>query len=207
MLIYWFKGIMIGLIFGVPIGAVGALTIRRTITYGKTAGFVSGLGCSSADLCYSCISIFGFSIISDFMLKYQNVITIIGGLFIIAMGIGFIRKKQAAVYEKVSGTKLMSFFASSFMIAITNPATIVTFLLAFSIFDIGKINSLYSGVGVVLGILTGTCIWWTLISIIIGSIRSKITEQKLTVINYILGVLVLLFGILVIIKSFYAFQA
>lgn len=203
MLIYWFKGIMIGLIFGVPIGAVGALTIRRTIFYGKTAGFVSGLGCSSADLCYSCISIFGFSLISDFMLKYQSVITIIGGLFIIAMGIGFIRKKQAAVYEKVSGAKLMSFFASSFMIAITNPATIVTFLLAFSIFDIGKISSIYSGVGVVLGILTGTCIWWSLISIIIGSIRNKITERKLTVINYILGVLVLLFGILVIIKSFY----
>ena len=101
------------------------------------------------------------------------------------------------------GTKLMSCFASSFMIAITNSATIVTFLLAFSIFDIGKINSLHSGVGVVLGILTGTCIWWTLISIIIGSIRSKITERKFAVINYILGVLVLLFGILVIIKSFY----
>lgn len=201
MLIYWVKGIMIGLIFGVPIGAVGALTIRRTIFYGKTAGFVSGLGCSSADLCYSFISIFGFSIISDFMLKYQNIITIIGGLFIIVMGIGFIRKKQAAVYEKASGTKLMSFFASSFMIAITNPATIVTFLLAFSIFDIGKINSLHSGAGVALGILTGTCIWWTLISIIIGSILSKMTEQKLAVINYILGVLVLLFGIAVIAKA------
>ena len=35
----------------------------------------------------------------------------LGGLSIIVMGIGFIRKKQPAVYEKTSGGKLASFFA------------------------------------------------------------------------------------------------
>ena len=66
--LFFLKGILIGLLFGIPIGAVGALTIRRIIIYSRRAGFLSGLGCSTADLCYSCISIFGFTLISDYLL-------------------------------------------------------------------------------------------------------------------------------------------
>lgn len=206
-MIYFFKGILIGLLFGIPIGAVGALTIRRTITHGRMAGFLSGLGCSTADLCYSCISIFGFTLISDYLLQYQTGITFIGGLLIVFMGIGFIRKKQVAVQDTASHTKLLSFFASSFLIAITNPATIVTFLFAFSIFQIGEIHSIWEGIATVFGILTGTCIWWTLISLGIGSVRKKITEKKIVVINHMLGLLVLLFGIIILAKSIYSFLA
>ena len=206
-MIYFLKGILIGLLFGIPIGAVGALTIRRTIIYGRTAGFLSGLGCSTADLCYSCISIFGFTLISDYLLQYQTGITFIGGLLIVLMGIGFIRKKQAAVQDTASSAKLFSFFASSFLIAITNPATIVTFLLAFSIFQIGEIHSIWEGSATVFGILAGTCIWWTLISLGIGSVCKKITEKKIAGINYILGLLVLLFGAIILVKSIYSFLA
>ena len=100
-----------------------------------------------------------------------------------------------------------SFFASSFMIAITNPATIVTFLLAFSIFYIGEIRSVSDGIETITGILTGTCLWWALISGTLGSMRRRITERKLIIINYILGWLVLLFGVAVIARSLYSFGA
>lgn len=199
------KGIMIGLIFGVPIGAVGVLTIKRTITYGAKAGFISGIGCSAADLCYSSISVFGVTLVSDFMLKYQNIITIIGGILVIIMGVCFIRKKQMTVYEKSTGIKFLSFFTSSFMIAITNPTTIVTFMMAFTIFNISQIRSAAEGMAIIFGILTGTCIWWILISVVIGNIREKLTDNKLIVINYILGIIVLLFGIAILIKAFYSF--
>lgn len=199
------KGIMIGLIFGVPIGAVGVLTIKRTITYGAKAGFISGIGCSAADLCYSSISVFGVTLVSDFMLKYQNIITIIGGILVIVMGICFIGKKQMTIYEKSTGIKFLSFFTSSFMIAITNPTTIVTFMTAFAVFNISQIRSASEGMEIIFGILTGTCIWWILISVVIGNMRKKFTDKKLIVINYILGIIVLLFGAAILIKAFYSF--
>lgn len=204
-MIYFLKGILIGLVFGIPIGAVGALTVRRTIAYGRMAGFISGLGCSAADLCYSCISIFGFTLISDFLLAYQNIISFSGGALLIVMGIGFISKKQSKMCESAAGAKLVSIFASSFMIAITNPATIITFLMAFSIFNIGEIHSIYNGAGTIIGILSGTCIWWALISLIIGNVRKRTTNRILAIINIILGVLVLFFGAAVLIKSIYSF--
>ena len=41
---YLIRGLMIGLIFGVPAGAIGALTIQRTLSNGFYAGLVTGLG-------------------------------------------------------------------------------------------------------------------------------------------------------------------
>lgn len=205
IMMLFLKGVMIGLVFGVPIGAVGALTIRRTITYGAKAGFISGIGCSTADLCYSCISVFGVTLISDFILRYQSIISMMGGIIVVIMGICFIRKKQTPVQETSGSAKLISFFSSSFIIAITNPATIITFMMAFTIFNIAQVSSAAEGMTITIGILLGTCIWWAAISVIIGNLRGHLTEKKLLAVNYILGVLVLLFGLAILVKSLYSF--
>ena len=36
------KGIMIGVLFGVPAGAVGVMTMQRTMSYGAKAGLLTG---------------------------------------------------------------------------------------------------------------------------------------------------------------------
>ena len=38
------KGILIGLLFGVPVGAVGAMTVQRTWEHGIKAGLLTGTG-------------------------------------------------------------------------------------------------------------------------------------------------------------------
>ena len=60
---YVVKGILIGLIFGVPAGAIGALTIQRTMEKGFIAGLLTGAGSSAADLLYSAVGIFGIAMI------------------------------------------------------------------------------------------------------------------------------------------------
>lgn len=66
------KGIAIGLLFGVPAGAVGALTVQRTMERGYQAGLLTGLGSSVVDCFYACIGAFGLTILSEFLLKYQT---------------------------------------------------------------------------------------------------------------------------------------
>ncbi|NNU77654.1 LysE family translocator [Clostridium estertheticum] len=191
---YLLKGICIGLIFGVPVGAIGALTIRRTITHGTFAGLASGIGCSTADLLYSFISVFGLTLFSSFMLKYQSIISLVGGGMVIMMGIDIILKKQGVVKETVKTSQIISFFVSSFAIAITNPTTIITFVLAFSIFHIGCITSNVQCLGLCLGIFIGTCIWWGLIISMIRLFRNRITENVFVRLNYILGSIIIMLG-------------
>lgn len=68
---YLLRGIMIGLIFGLPVGAIGALTVQRTWSLGVKAGLLTGLGSSVADCSYACVGTFGLTFISDFLLHLR----------------------------------------------------------------------------------------------------------------------------------------
>lgn len=87
LVLFLLKGILIGLLFGVPVGVVGTMTIQRTLEHGVKAGLITGFGSSAADCIYASIGAFGLTLVSDLLLKYQTAITVIGGGFIIAMGI------------------------------------------------------------------------------------------------------------------------
>lgn len=197
---YFLKGIWIGLVFGVPVGAIGALTMKRTITHGAFAGLASGIGCSAADLVYAFISVFGLTLFSNFILKYQNIISFIGGCLIILMGVSIVLKKQAVVKETAKTSQIISFFASSFVIAIANPATIITFALAFSIFHVSNVTSTMMGLELILGIFLGTVIWWTVITAFICLFKKHITDKMFRKLNYIFGSFIIFFGAFVVIR-------
>ena len=84
---YLIRGLLIGLIFGVPAGAIGALTIQRTLNSGFTAGLMTGLGSSAADILYRCVGVFGVTLVSDFLTHSQRPIRLLGGLLIVALGV------------------------------------------------------------------------------------------------------------------------
>ncbi|MFR2740312.1 MAG: hypothetical protein ACLTA2_16490 [[Clostridium] innocuum] len=95
---YFVNGVLIGLVFGMPIGAVGAMSIQRTINHGVVAGFISGAASSLADVLYACVGAFGLTVISDFLLTYQIPIHLIGAYLMILIAIRMITKKNDAIY-------------------------------------------------------------------------------------------------------------
>lgn len=91
---YLLRGILIGLLFGLPVGAVGTMTVQRTWSFGFRAGLLTGLGSSVADCLYAIVGAFGLTLISDFLFQYQTLINILGGGLILFMGIRLILKKR-----------------------------------------------------------------------------------------------------------------
>ena len=135
MVAFFLRGVLIGLLFGVPAGAVGAMTVQRTWNYGIKAGLLTGLGSSVADGIYACVGAFGLTVISEFLLKYQTVINLAGGGLVLYMGFHLLlSKKKPDKIPSVSGR--IKTFLSSFLVGITNPAAVLTFLFAFSYFGI-----------------------------------------------------------------------
>lgn len=49
---FFLKGLMVALVFGVPAGTIGALTIQHTLQRGFKAGVITGLGSMAADIFY-----------------------------------------------------------------------------------------------------------------------------------------------------------
>lgn len=196
------KGILIGLLFGIPVGAVGTLAAQRAFSHGFGAGLKTGLGSSAADCLYAVCGTFGIAFVSDFLLKYQTVIHAVGGTLILAMGVHLILKKteQADLEEQArSGIKM---FLSSFLVGITNPAAILTFLFAFSYFGITGKTGIFYGIQLVAGVFIGTCIWWCLLSAAVVYVKKKTGNHNFRYMNQIFGVILALFGVAVFVRMF-----
>lgn len=200
---YLLRGLLIGLIFGVPAGAIGVLTIQRTLNGGFSAGLATGLGSSAADLLYACVGIFSVTLVSDFLTQYQRPISLLGGLLIGALGIHIFRQKVQTQQQESNRTKLPLCFASSFAIAVTNPATVLSFLMAFTAFEITGNQTGAQSIQLIAGIFLGTLCWWSILSGITAIFRSWINHRIYQLLNWGLGCFMLAFGGVVLIRGLF----
>lgn len=198
---YLIRGLLIGLIFGVPAGAIGALTIQRTLNGGFSAGLVTGLGSSAADLLYACAGVFGVTLVSDFLTQHQRPISLLGGLLIVMLGVHIFRQKPQSQPQESKRVRLPLCFAGSFAIAVTNPATVLSFLMAFTAFEITGEQTATESIQLIVGIFMGTLCWWSLLSGITSIFRSRINERIYQILNRILGGFMLIFGGAVLMKG------
>lgn len=202
LLSYFLKGFCIGIIFGVPAGAIGALTIRRTLGYGFLAGLITGMGSSVADLLYASIGIFGLTMVADFVEKNQQIISLVGAVVIFALGIFIWRNHTIPKSEEEGKKNLLGCFFSSLALSIANPAMLLTFLAAFTIFKInGNLDVTAKG-SLLFGILIGTICWWGGLTGIISLFRKKMTDRIYIWLNRILGILLFLLGTVAVINAF-----
>lgn len=191
---YLLRGILIGVLFGLPVGAVGTMTVQRVWSFGFRAGLLTGLGSSAADCLYAVVGAFGLTLISEFLLQYQIIIKVIGGGFILFMGISLILKKETEVRAQEKAAGGVKMFLSSFVIGIANPAAILTFLFAFTYFGISGEAEAPEGILLVIGIFLGTYLWWTALSAAACVIQRKIGSGSLLCRNKVFGGILAVFG-------------
>ena len=203
MVSFFLRGVLIGLLFGIPAGVVGAMTVQRTWNYGMKAGLLTGLGSSVADCIYASIGAFGLTVISDFLLKYQIVINLAGGGLILFMGLRLLfGKGEQKEVPSVSGRIRM--FLSSFLVGITNPAAILTFLFAFSYFGISGETNLLQGMWLVGGVFLGTYFWWGILSAAVNIMKNRQKKDRFQTMNRIFGVILCLFSMVVFIRVIFS---
>lgn len=196
------RGALIGLLFGLPVGAVGALTVQRTWNFGVKAGLLIGLGSSVTDCLYACVGAFGLTLVSDFLLSWQSAITAAGGALIFAMGLKSLIRPQGELQpdkEVLGGVRL---FCTSFAIGITNPAAILTFLFAFSYFGISQVRGWSDGILLVAGVFVGTYFWWGILSALTQLVKRKAARFQLRSMNRIFGGILCMFGAIVFLRLF-----
>lgn len=198
---YLLKGILIGLLFDLPVGAVGTMTVQRTWSFGFRAGLLTGLGSSVADCLYAVVGAFGLTLISDFLLQHQTLINILGGALIVFMGIRLLLKKGEMALQQTKATSGVKMFLSSFAIGITNPAAILTFLFAFSYFGISGASGPQEGIGLVCGVFIGTYLWWGTLTAVTCAVRRKTGSSGFRYMNQVFGMVLIMFASSIFLKT------
>ncbi len=193
---YLIKGLIIGFSVAAPVGPIGVLTIKRTLTEGRLSGFVTGMGAAMADSVYGIIAGFGLTAISSFLLTQAFWMKLPGGLFLLVLGIKSFVAKPASQAANIDSKGLFNNFISTFFLTVTNPATILSFLAIFIGLGLGTTSTDYSSSStLVLGVFMGSAIWWFILSAIVSYFQSKITPGRLVWINRLSGLIIFSFGL------------
>ena len=194
--IYLVEGILLGFLMAVPIGAIGILCIRRTLNHGKRQGYITGLAGATADVLFSTVSAFGIKLISDFITVHQHEIRIAGGLLLVLMGAFLIRSPRTVVIKQDNILEETKIYLSTLVLALTNPLVLFGYGAAISVIgDVQFFQSYYSLSMLVIGVFLGSMLWFFTISNLAHRFRVMVTEEKLTIVNRIAGVLLLLIGL------------
>lgn len=191
------KSLIVGFIIAIPTGPVGVLCVRRALTHGRSAGFISGLGSATADLVYVVVVLFGLQAISHFLLQHHEALRLGGSIFLIYLGVTTFFSAPLERTGNNGAYRWTSYFTSAFLLTITNPILIVSFTALFAAYGLaGRHEHLLPAVLTALGVFIGSSMWWLLLNGVIDINRHKISESWLEWINKISGVIILLFGLL-----------
>lgn len=195
------KGLMLGFSIAAPVGPIGILCMRRTLTLGRWHGFLSGLGAATADAIYGFIAGFGLTLITSFLLDQKVILQLVGGLFLVYLGVQTFRSKPAAEAAEATGDTLFRSYLSTLLLTITNPMTIMSFVGAFAGLGLG--DSADAGfmpaIALVIGVFTGSALWWLLLSWIVGLLRERLKGMAFLWINRISGAMLSVFGLFAIV--------
>jgi threonine/homoserine/homoserine lactone efflux protein len=204
--IYFLKGIIVGLLASIPLGPVGVLCIQRTLNKGRLSGFLSGMGAATVDGIFALIAALGLTFIINFIEQQRFFIQLIGGIILIIMGLMIFYKnpvKQMRKHKRGKSTPFQDFF-SVFLLTLSNPVAVFLFVAALASIDIVSVESpILSTLFVVSGVFGGALLWWLILISLVDLFRKKFRLKQLWWINKIAGVLVAAFGIFAIFSIFY----
>lgn len=159
------NGFLFGLVLAAPVGPVGVLCVQRTLSEGRMHGLLSGLGAAFGDAIYGAVAAFGISAIQLWISDHQAGLRTIGGLvlLILAAKTLFVRSRRAAQSKvgKVHTESLLQDFISTFLLAITNPITMLTFAGLFVTLGVTEAgDSVDNAALLVTGVFAGSALWW-----------------------------------------------
>lgn len=198
---FYLRGLVLGFSIAATVGPMCILCIQRTFQKGYLYGLVSGMGIATADGIYGSVAAFGLTVITSFLVSEQKWIRLIGGVFLIYLGIRTILAKPAEKAASASAHNFAGAYASTLLLTLTNPLTILSFAVIFAGLGVGATGGNYLAAAlVVAGVFSGSAAWWCILTGGISLLRRRFSTTWLRWLNRVSGAVIGVFGIVALIS-------
>lgn len=194
---------MIGAIIAAPVGPVGILCVNRTLSSGRMAGFVSGLGAVTGDGFYAAVAAYGVRVITMFLSDNRAWFTVAGAFFLAVIGIRVISSGTDMPGETAKKASFAEYYFSALMVSFTNPVTVVVFGAVFAVLGLGEkgTGSAHS-TAMVAGVVTGAAAAWFILSGIVDLFKARFRISYLRAFNRFSGAVLIGFSLIVFMSIF-----
>ena len=199
---FFLRGLVIGFSLAAPVGPIGLLCIRRSLAEGGLVGLITGLGAATADATYGAIVAFGLTAVSGFLVAQKLWLGLFGGLFLCYLGVRTFVSPPTDHEAQARGTGLASACASTFVLTLTNPMTILSFIPVFAGLGLGLSSDYASAFATVAGVFAGSALWWLLLSNGVALFRTRMGPGWMRIVNHVSGAMIFAFGIYAMATAF-----
>jgi len=197
----FFKGVAVGLIIAPPVGPIAAVCVQRTLDHGRIQGMISGLGAATGDAFLAFITVFGLAFASNFLVREQVWLRLVGGGLLCCLGALIVLRKPTQKVAWGLGSNHIANFVSMFLLTLANPGTFITLAALFAGFGLIRPDSdnVWRGL-LVGGVFTGSQLSWTVLCSAANKVQGMFSQSKRTLLNKITGVVVIVFGLFILLS-------
>jgi len=197
---FWLQFAAICIVGAMSPGPSMALIIRNSIKFGRLSGLLSSIGHAIGIGIYAAISIAGLQLILISNIIIFNTIQFCGSIFLLILGILFLKKSGERFSIEDDQKSLNSFF-QGFAISILNPKILIWFAAIFSQFiEVSSTGLTKFMMVFIASSIDG--IWYIILTIIVTSFGlKKFLENNTKTIQNISGVVLILISLIILYKT------
>jgi threonine/homoserine/homoserine lactone efflux protein len=187
-------GFLTGMVMSMMLGTVFFALVQNSIDYGFRTGVFISIGVIASDVILITLSWFNTELIPKGGTT-DLVVRICGAVFLLLYGLSNLLKKEKAAYPKTENKQLLKYMSMGFLLNILNPGNyigwlaITTQLKTVARYEVPKAALYFAGA------LGAIFLMECLIAWSASFLKPYITEQFLRLVNRLIGVLFIAFGI------------
>ena len=195
-----FQWITIWLMLAAPVWPISMLCINRSIIKWFKSWFITWLWAATADCLYWSFAVLWLSALVSLFFKAQFFIQSVWVAYLVFIGIKtFFKKPHLFKKEDNSSRTLLKEYVSTFLLTMSNPMTILTFIAIFASLGINYAeNSISSQLIVIFWVFVGSAVWWLFLSFIMSRVHSKVNKKAYIIINKASGLAIICLAIYVL---------
>lgn len=198
------EGLGYGLLLTIMIGPIFVTLTQAGIERGFRAGATVGLGIWISDILIVAGGVWLFKKmgITELSEQFQLYMGVIGGIILIAFGLGSMLKKitELQPQEKLSARSFFGYLSKGFLVNTINPFTFTFWLSLITIYVVTRGLSM-SMTALFFGSIIGTIIVTDTLKVVMAkALRKKLHKDNLNLLNKIAGAGLLISGIVLILR-------
>ena len=202
---YILEGILFGLTLTILLGPIFIVLVQSSLERGARAGLIAASGIWTSDILIVAISLVFIKRISPYIQSQGFVfwVGLIGGIVLCAVGAAtFVRKAKLDFDKrKFSASNVLGYWTKGFLVNTINPFTFIFWLSVITSFVASRLLNNLESI-----LFTGSIIFTIMVTdslkvLLAKLIRKRINERLLGIINKIAGTALIIFGIVLLVRS------
>lgn len=188
----YLQGLTMGLAYVAPVGVQNLFVINGALTRRRRDALLRAWIVIFFDVTLSMACFFGIGMLMERYSWLNMLILLAGSILVIGIGAGLLRAKPDEIESSNDSISIPKTISTACVVTWFNPQAIIdgTMMLgAFrAVLPVGESMSFLSGV------VSASCIWFTLLTLLISVFRERFNACVLRMINIICGLVVIGYG-------------